>query len=117
MTDEVKIVVGGSLTDDLAAFRSAWERAERGEDVRPERVLAFESWDGLARVLTGERYRLLRHLHAHPAPSVSALARSLGRHLRRVQADVQALEDAGLIDRSTGAVRTTADRLTAEIAL
>lgn len=117
MDEEVKLVVGGSLADDLAAFRWAWERAERGEAVRPERVLAFESWEGLSSVLTGERHRLLRHLHAHPEPSVSALARHLGRHLRRVQEDVRALEEAGLIDRSSGTVRTTADRLTAEIAL
>jgi hypothetical protein len=57
-------------------------------------VLAFESGDGLARVMTGERYRLLRHLHKHPEPSVSALARALGRQYRRVHADVAALEQA-----------------------
>jgi len=117
VADQMKVMVGGSLKDDLAAFRSAWQRAERGEPVRPERVLAFESWEGLSRVLTGERYKLLRHLRAHPEPSVSALARHLGRHLRRVQADVRALEDAGLIDRSAGVVRAAADRLTAEIEL
>ena len=88
MTDEIRVSVGGSLKDDLAAFRSAWERAERGEAVQPERALAFESWERLASVMTGERYRLLRHLHAQPEPSVSALARHLGRHLRRVQEDV-----------------------------
>jgi predicted transcriptional regulator len=101
----------------LLAFRSAWERAERGEAVTPERVLAFESWEGLASILTGERHRLLRHLHAHPEPSISALARSLDRHLRRVQADVRALETAGLVDRSTGALRVTADRISADIPL
>jgi predicted transcriptional regulator len=67
--------------------------------------------------LTGERYRLLRHLHAHPEPSVSALARHVGRHLRRVQADIRALEEAGLVDRSGGDVRATADRLVATIDL
>jgi predicted transcriptional regulator len=117
MAEDVKVLVGGSLHDDLAAFRSAWERAGRGEDVQTERVLAFESWEGLASVLTGERYRLLRHVHAHPEPSVSALARSLGRQFRRVHADVRALEDAGLIDRSAGEVRATADRIRAEIQL
>jgi predicted transcriptional regulator len=117
MADEMKVIVGGNLKDDLAAFQSAWERTERGEEVKPERVLAFESWEGLAAVLTGERYRLLRHLHAHPEPSVSALARHLGRHLRRVQADVQALEKAGLVDRSEGVVRAVADRISAEIQL
>jgi predicted transcriptional regulator len=113
---DLKVSVGGSIEDDAIAFLHAWHRAERGEPVN-QRVLAFESWEGLARVMTGERYRLLRHLHAHPEPSVSALARALGRQYRRVHADVAALEHAGLLDRSEGAVRTTADSITADIRL
>jgi predicted transcriptional regulator len=117
--EQIKVFVGrgGGLQDDLAAFRDAWERTERGEEVKPEIAVVFASWEGLASVLTGARYRLLRHLHAHPEPSISAPARGLGRHLRRVQADVHALEDAGLIDRSTGTVRAAADRIRAEIQL
>ena len=114
---DFEIVVGGNAEDDAAAFVSAWEHTERGGQVQPERVLAFESWEGLAAVLTGQRFRMLRHLHAHPEPSVSALARSLGRAWRRVHADVAALEGAGLVDRSTGSVRATADRIHAEIRL
>src|SRR5271165_2409416 len=76
MTD-VKLSVGGSLEDDAAAFVDAWHRAARGKPVH-ERVLVFDSCEGLAKVVTGERYRLLRHLHRHPAPSVSALARRAG---------------------------------------
>src|SRR4051794_4494421 len=117
MSEEVKITVGGDLADDLAAFRSAWERAANRGEVQSERVVAFESWELLASVLTGERYRLLRHLRAHPEPSVSALARHLGRHLRRVQVDIRALEKAGLVDRSGGGVRATADRFLATIEL
>lgn len=113
---EVKITVGGSIEDDAAAFLSAWHRAKRSARVH-ERVLAFESWEGLTRIMTGERYRLLRHLHAHPEPSVSALARTLGRQYRRVHADVAALERAGLLDRSQGTVRTTTDRISTEIEL
>jgi predicted transcriptional regulator len=67
--------------------------------------------------MTGEHYRLLRHLHAHPEPSVSALARALGRQYRRVHPDVTALEQAGLVDRSTSSVRTTADTIQADIRL
>ncbi len=115
-TETVKLLVGGSIEDDAAGFVEAWHRAECGERVL-QRVLAFESWEGLASVLTGERYRLLRHLHKHPEPSVSALARSLGRQYRRVHADVTALEEAGLLDRSGDEVRTTVDRISAEIAL
>jgi predicted transcriptional regulator len=115
-TEAVKLVVGGSIEDDAASFVDTWHRAERGERTL-ERVLAFENWEGLASVLTGERYRLLRHLHKHPEPSVSALARSLGRQYRRVHADVTALEEAGLLDRSGDGVRTTVDRISADIAL
>lgn len=113
---DVKVIVGGDIGDDAAAFVDAWHRAERGESV-DERVLAFASWEGLARVMTGERYRILRHLHQHPERSVSALARALGRQYRRVHADVAALEEAGLLDRSNGSVCTTADRIQAEIRL
>jgi predicted transcriptional regulator len=113
---ETKVIVGGSLDDDAAAFVDAWRRAERGDPVY-ETALAFESWEALAAVLTGERYRLMRHVHAHPEPSISALARALGRHYRRVHADVAALEAAGLVDRSKGEVRTTIDKITAEIRL
>ena len=105
MTD-VKVSVGGSLADDAAGFVEAWHRAERGEAVH-ERVLAFENWEGLAKVMTGERYRLLRHLHRHPEPSVSALA----------HADVASLEQAGLLDRSGGTVHATADTIRADIRL
>ena len=112
----MKVIVGGTAEDDAAAFLSAVERAERGEHVR-ERVLSFQSWEGLASLLTGERYRLLRHLHAHPEPSISALARSLQRQYRRVHDDFAALEGAGLVARDEGFVKTTADAIQAEIRL
>ena len=115
-TTETKLMVGGSLADDAAAFVSAWHRAEKGEKVA-EHVLAFESWEGLARVMTGERYRLLRHLHAQPEPSVSALARSLSRPYRRVHEDVKVLEEAGLVSREGGLVHATAGVITAEVRL
>lgn len=51
---ETKLVVGGSLAEDAADFVSAWHRAEKGAKVAVH-VLAFESWEGLARVMTGER--------------------------------------------------------------
>jgi predicted transcriptional regulator len=113
---DMKLIVGDGLEDDAAAFVNAWRRTERGEEVR-ERALAFESWEALAKVMTGERYRLLKHVHAHPEPSVSALARSLGRQYRRVHADVAALEEVGLLARSGDGVHATADTLKADIRL
>lgn len=109
-----KIIIGSTLKDAGDAFIKAWKRAERGEKVN-ERIIAFENWEGLARIMTGERYRLLQHLHQHPEPSVSSLARSLRRQYRRVHEDVAVLEKAGLLDRSKGTVQTTSDSVTADI--
>jgi predicted transcriptional regulator len=72
----VKPEVATIFNDMAREFVDVWKRAEAGENVRPACVLSFESWDGLASVMTGERYRLLLHLHTHPEPSVSALARA-----------------------------------------
>jgi len=116
MSDQLKIRLGGDLGDDLGDFIKAWKRGEGG-DFHQERIVAFESWAALASILTTQRYRLLRHVSSHPARSVNALAGELKRQYRRVHADVAALERAGLIDRSRGDVRATADRLTAEVVL
>lgn len=98
-------------------FVNAWKAATRDEHVEEVRTLTFESWEGLASLLSGERYRLLQHLRQHPEPSVSALARALGRPYPRVHSDVSTLEGAGLVDRSEGNVRAAADRLSAEVYL
>jgi predicted transcriptional regulator len=116
MTSDVVLKVGGSPEDDLAAFSSAWKAAEAGA-VAEERIIAFESWEALARVLTNERYRLLKHLRRSPARSVNALALALERQYRRVHEDVVALEKAGLVVRSDGEVRAAVARITAEIRL
>lgn len=104
MSDKLTVTVGTNLHDDLVAVADAWERAERGEDVR-HHVLSFESWASLAAVLTDERVRLLRHLRVHPARSIRALAGELGRDYRNVHADVVALESAGLIERDGTTLR------------
>ncbi len=118
---DLKVIVGGSLAEDAAAFVDAWRKAEHGaavgEGAVADHVLAFESREALSSIMTGERLRLLRHLHAHPEPSVSALARALGRQYRRVHADVAALEGVGLVARADGVVRVTADTVTAEVQL
>ncbi|MGC9948851.1 MAG: hypothetical protein ABSF64_20985 [Bryobacteraceae bacterium] len=51
--NNVKITVGGAMEKDATRrFVDAWHRAESGEYFH-ERHLAFETWETLARVLTG----------------------------------------------------------------
>jgi predicted transcriptional regulator len=114
---EVKITVGGSIEDDASRrFVDAWHRAERGESFR-ERHLAFESWDTLARVLTGKRMELLRYVRRHKVGSVRALAKALGRDYSNVHADVQALTSAGLLDMSEDGLRADYDAIETKIAI
>jgi hypothetical protein len=82
-TSDVKFTVGGVMEEEASRnFIDAWHRAERGESFH-ERLLAFESWDALARVLTGKRMELLRTVRRNNVPSVRALAKALSREEAR----------------------------------
>lgn len=114
---EVKISVGGAIEREAARrFVDAWHRAERGEEFR-ERNLAFESWDALARVLTGKRMELLHYVHRHPVSSIRALAKALGRDYSNVHADVQALMAAGLVDATARGIEADYDAIETKIAI
>lgn len=113
----VKITVGGAMEEEASRrFVDAWHRAERGE-IFHERHLAFESWDALARVLTGKRMELLHYVRRHQVTSVRALAKALGRDTSNVHADVQALTAAGLLDTTDAGVRADYDVIETKIAI
>ncbi|MGQ9370765.1 HVO_A0114 family putative DNA-binding protein [Azospirillum sp. ST 5-10] len=111
------VIVGGTLREAAARVVDAWHRAERGEAVEPRDTVTFQTWSALASVMTDRRYELLRHLHDHPAASVRALARALGRDFRRVHEDVAALESVGLVERAGGMIRADYDEIRTSISL
>jgi predicted transcriptional regulator len=117
MKPNVKITVGGAIEDESARrFVDAWHRAESGENFRA-RNLAFESWDALARILTGKRMELLHYVRRHETASIRALAKALGRDYSNVHADVQALTAAGLLDATEGGLRADYDAIETKIAI
>jgi predicted transcriptional regulator len=114
---QVKLTVGGAIEGEASRrFVNAWHRAERGEKFH-ERHLAFESWDALARVLTGKRMELLRYVRRHNVTSIRSLAKALKRDYSNVHADVQALTGAGLLDTSSKGVRADYDAIETKIAI
>jgi len=114
---QLKFTVGGEIEDEASRrFVNAWHRAERGEKFH-ERHLAFESWDALARVLTGKRMELLRYVRRHNVTSIRSLAKALKRDYSNVHADVQALTGAGLLDTSSKGVRADYDAIETKIAI
>lgn len=114
---DMKITVGGQMEEEAARrFVDAWHRAEQGESFQA-RHMAFESWDALARVLTGKRMELLRYVRHHTVSSVRALAKALGRDYSNVHADVQALTAAGLLEVEDGRLRADYDVIDTRIAI
>ena len=111
------ITVGGNLREAAARVADVWHRAERGEPVEPHDTVTFLTWSALASVMTDRRHELLRHLHEHPAVSIRALARDLGRDFKRVHQDVTALTAAGLIERNEGALRADYTEIQTSITL
>jgi predicted transcriptional regulator len=93
-------------------------RLDRGERRRGKVHLSFESMEALLRVLTPNRWLLLRTLRGTGPSSIRALATVLGRDYRGVHADVTALIVAGLVARGEdGAISVPWSRITAEMAL
>jgi len=114
---DVKITVGGAMEKEASRrFVNAWRRAERGKKFQ-DRHLAFESWEALARVMTGKRMELLRYVRRHKVSSVRALAKALGRDYSNVHADVQALSAGGLLDTADGGVQADYDVIETRIAI
>jgi predicted transcriptional regulator len=114
---KVKLTIGGKIESETSQrFVDAWHRAERGEGFK-ERHLAFESWDALARVLTGKRMELLHYVRRHNVTSIRSLAKALKRDYSNVHTDVQALAGAGLLDTSSKGVRADYDAIQTKIAI
>ena len=112
----VKVHVGGAMRDAANRILDDIARFERGESVEEHHV-TFENWQALFNVLTPKRYELLCHVHAHPEPSVRALARSLDRDFKRVYEDVKALVAAGLLEQDADGLRAEYDRIETAIPL
>ena len=94
------------------------ERLDRGDRERQATHIAFESMEMFLKVLTPNRWALLRALRGRGPSSIRALAQTLGRDYRGVHADVVLLVDAGLIQRDdSGAISVPWSRVTAEMAL
>ena len=96
----IAVHVGEGFDAVATRVAKAWHRAERGERVHEHHV-TFATWDALSAVMTPRRMELLRHVRRHPAPSIAALAREIGRDYRRVHDDVKALSEIGLLEHAT----------------
>jgi predicted transcriptional regulator len=85
-----------SLADTLADA-SRVMKTRRGER---EARIAFATPELLWQVLTAKRWELLKALCGAGRVSIREAARRVGRDVKAVHADVKALLDAGLVNRT-----------------
>jgi len=114
---DLNLQTGGTLRAVLAEVGESWKATEAGQPFAPSRTVSFVDWAALCGVLTPKRFDLLRHVRQHPAPSIRALARAVGRDVKRVHQDVTALAELGLLSKhpTTGAISTDLDEVASTI--
>ena len=78
--------------------RSAMKKVERGEKVKPEKGLYFESIEGFRKALTTKRLGLLHLIREKQPGSIQELTRLSKRNIKSVATDIALLEELGLID-------------------
>ncbi|MDX1253394.1 MAG: hypothetical protein IDH49_14315 [Gammaproteobacteria bacterium] len=83
----------------LDAFASSWQRAEKGEQVRPR--LTFGSLRELFSAITEKRLELLQYAASHEDLNTRQLAQALGRDYKNVHADVKELVMLGLLEKDS----------------
>ena len=99
-------------------FADTWERAERDQIKETEVHLNFEDLRMLLSILTPRRLEILQTLRQKSLSSVRALSKSLERDYKNVHADVRALENVGLLERTKkGALRVPWDIIDAHLKL
>lgn len=86
----------GSLQDARARLAAAFE----GQAQEPR--INFATLDLMWRTLTPRRQELLQAMAGHEAMSIRAAARLVGRDVKAVHGDVQALLAAGVLKSSEG---------------
>ncbi|MCK9381480.1 MAG: DNA-binding protein [Sulfuritalea sp.] len=86
---------GDSLKAVRAGFLSAWNSSKyKGEH------FDFESPAALFRVLTPKRWELIECLQKSGPLGVRALARELGRDVKRVHDDAVAMIEVGMVEKT-----------------
>ena len=94
-----KIKIGiKSVKSVLEDFAISAEAIEKGEKVKSEKAIYFESIAGFRKALTVKRLELLHTIKEKHPKSINELARFAGRDIKSIATDVKILESLDLID-------------------
>ncbi len=94
---KAKVVLISSMHDALSKFVDAFEKVSKGEDIKPEDTVGFDSLEELNKVLTPKRLELINAVRRYAPDSVKELASIVNRDLRNVYRDLKILQAGGFI--------------------
>ena len=84
--------------DVLDDFVKTGEAIERGEEVKREKAIYFESVKGFRKAITPKRIELLHLIREKHPKSIQELARIARRDIKSIVTDIGILAELGLID-------------------
>lgn len=84
------------LKASLREFAQVWKSGKKESAAR----ISFESAELLWEVLTAKRWEILKAMAGQGPLSIREIARRVERDVKAVHADVHALLDAGVLERS-----------------
>src|SRR4030066_1924040 len=87
-----------SVREALKDFVAAGTAIERGEKVKKEKGVYFESIEGFRKALTPKRLELLHLLKEKRPKSLQELSRFAKRDMKSIVTDIKILESLDLID-------------------
>ncbi|MEK6545770.1 MAG: hypothetical protein AABZ28_04495 [Nitrospinota bacterium] len=87
-----------NLEDFLEDAKETMKKIERGEKVKPEKGLYFESIEGFRKALTTKRLELLHIIKEKQPESLQELSRLTKRDMKSIVTDIKILESLDLID-------------------
>jgi len=85
------------LKESLGDFAKVWKKLEKGEMVKEQEGLYFDSIDTMRNVLTNNRLLILKTIRKNKPESVYELAKILKRDLKSVNQDLKMLSEIGLV--------------------
>ena len=113
-----------SLHDFLEDAKDVMKKVEKGEKVKMEKGLYFESIEGIRKALTTKRLELLHVIRERQPKSLQELSRLVKSDMKSIVTDINILESLDLVDmrrKKTGKRETTPkvdyDRIDLQIAV
>ena len=94
-----KVKIGiKSVREGLKDFVAAGTAIERGEKVKKEKGVYFESIEGFRKALTPKRLELLHLIKEKHPKSLQELSRIAKRDIKSIVTDIEILESLDLVD-------------------